>query len=82
MSEAEQLKEQCLTMAATELELLFTIIGDLGFVGYKISLCKLKGYSYNQCRRKHGISRPQAQRHWKNCRNKGYDIHLKRMFNL
>ncbi len=82
MSEAEQLKEQCLTMAATELELLFTIIGDLGFVGYKISLCKLKGYSYNQCRRKYGISRPQAQRHWKNCRKKGYDADLKRMFNL
>jgi hypothetical protein len=82
MSEAEQLKKQCLEMAATELELLMSIIGDLGFVGYKISLCKIKGYSYNQCRRKYGISRPQAQRHWKKCREKEYDIHLKRMFNL
>lgn len=82
MSEAEQLKKQCLAMAATELELLMNIVGELGYEGYKISLCKIKGHSYNQCRRKYGISRSQSQRIWKKCRKNGYDIHLKRMFNL
>lgn len=82
MSEAQQIKEQCLTMAAAELELLLKIIGDLGYIGYKISLCKVKGYSYAQCGRKFRVSKSLAQWHWNSCRNKGYDLHLKRIFNL
>ena len=82
MSEAQELKQQCLTMAAAELELLMNIIGDLTFIGYKISLCRLKGYSYGQCARNYRISKSRAQWHWENCREKGHDVHLKRMFNL
>lgn len=82
MSEAEHIKEHCAKMAAAELELLLKIIGDLGYVGYKISLCKLKGSSYSQCKSKIGVSRAKVQRHWKTCRSMGYDIHLKRIFNL
>ena len=82
MSEEQRIKEQCLRMAQAEMEMLFTIIGDLGYVGYKISMCKLKGSSYNQCKTKLGVSRSKVLRYWKNCRNKGYDVHLKRIFNL
>lgn len=82
MSEAEQLKKECLTMAATELEQLMNIIGDLGYPGYRVSLCRIKGGSYNQCRLRLGISRSKAQRHWKSCRKKGYDADLKRIFRL
>lgn len=82
MSEAENIKEHCAKMAAAEVEVLFKIIGDLGYVGYKISMCKLKGSSYNQCKTKLGVSRALVQWHWKNCRRKGYDSHLKKIFNL
>jgi hypothetical protein len=82
MSEAQQIKQQCLIMAAAEIEQLLKIIGDLGYPGYKISLCKLKGLSYNQCARKYNISKSLAQWHWDKCRDKGYDIQLKKIFNL
>jgi hypothetical protein len=80
MTEAEQLKILCLTQAAKDIERLLNIIGDLGYVGYKISLCKIKGYSHKQCARKFGISKSLAQWHWDNCRKKGYHIHLEKMF--
>jgi hypothetical protein len=82
MSEEQRIKEQCLQMAASEIEKLFTIIGDLGYVGYKISMCKLKGLSYNQCGAKLGVSRGKVQRYWRNCRLKGYDHDLRRIFNI
>ena len=82
MSEEQRIKEQCLQMAAEELQMLFTIIGELGYVGYKISMCKLKGASYNQCKIGLGVSRGMVQRYWRNCRRKGYDTQLKKIFNL
>lgn len=82
MSEAQELKQQCLTMAVAELEQLLIIIGDLGYVGYKISLCRIKGFSYGQCARNFRIKKSVVQYHWENCRKKGYDISLKKMFNL
>lgn len=82
MSEEQRIKEQCLRMAQTEMERLFTIIGNLGYVGYKISMCKLKGYSYLQCANKFGISKSLAQYHWENCKSKGYDSDLIRIFNI
>lgn len=82
MSEAQLIKEQCLRMAAAELEQLMNIIGDLGYVGYKISLCRIRGFSYLQCGSKFGISKALAQWHWRNCRKKGYDIKLKQIFNM
>jgi hypothetical protein len=82
MSEAQELKQQCLTMAAEDFGLLMVIIGDLGYPGYRIAICKLKGASYNQCRISLGVSRGTVQRRWKKCKKKGYDLHLKRMFNF
>lgn len=82
MSEAQQLKEQCLSMAVAELEQLMNIIGDLGYIGYKISLCRLKGSSYLQCAQKFNISKSLAQYYWNNCISKGYDQTLQKMFNI
>lgn len=82
MSEAEQLKKECVAMAAAELQILMNIIGDLGYAGYRVSICRLKGGSYNQCRLRLGISRSKAQRHWKNCLKKGYHNDLKRIFKI
>ena len=82
MSEAQQLKEQCLTMAVAELEQLMNIIGDLGFTGYKISLCRIKGLSYGQCARNFRVSKSLAQWYWESCQKKGYDIQLKKIFKL
>jgi hypothetical protein len=82
MSEEQRIKEQCLQMAATEMEKLFTIIGDLGYPGYKIAMCRLKGYSYLQCAHKFGISKSLAQWYWNSCQKKGYDIDLKKIFNI
>jgi hypothetical protein len=82
MSEAEQLKKECLTMAVAELELLMNIIGDLGFPGYRVSLCRLKGYSYGQCARNAKISKSLAQWYWETCQKRGYDVQLKQIFKL
>lgn len=76
------LKEQIAKLAAEELEELLSIVGDLGNVGYKICLCKLKGFSYQQCANKFGIQRANAQKIWVKCRKKGYDEALKRIFYL
>lgn len=82
MSEAEQIKILCLTKAAKEMEELFNIIGDLGYVGYKISLCKIKGYSYQQCAIRFGITKRRAQKYYEKCNRNGYDTALKRIFKL
>lgn len=82
MSEEQQLKEQCIRMAAADLEKLLSIIGDLGYLGYKICRCKLKGYSYNQCKGKLRVSRSLVQWHWKKCKRLGYDVELRRILNL
>lgn len=82
MSEGEQIKILCLTQAAKEVEELMHIIGELGFVGYRISMCKIKGNSYQQCANKYGISKALAQYHYEKCKEKLYDIALKRIFKL
>lgn len=82
MSDGQQIKEHVLQMAAMDVEKLFSIIGDLGFIGYKISLCKLKGYSLKQCANKFHVSKSCAQRSYKKCIVNRYDIHLKRIFSL
>jgi hypothetical protein len=82
MSEEQRIKEQCIQMAVTEMEQLLNIIGDLGYKGYKICMCRLKGYSYLQCAQKFGVKKSRAQYYWETCKNKGYDIHLKRMFKI
>ena len=82
MTEAQKLKIACISMAAAEIELLFKIVGDLGHLGYKVSLYRLYGASYNQCAQKFGISKSLAQFHWYKCIDKGYDSDLRRMFNL
>lgn len=82
MSEDQQIKEKCISMAADDFSLLLTIIGELGYPGYRIAICKLRGASYNQCKISLGVSRQAVQRHWKKCREMGYDLHLKRIFNF
>lgn len=71
-----------MTMAASELQELLTIIGELGYLGYKISMCKLKGNSYQQCATRFGITKSAAQRYWEKCIENRYDISLKRIFAL
>jgi hypothetical protein len=75
-------KEDIMKMAAGEVQLLLDIIGDLGYVGYKISMCKLYGNSYQQCANKFGIDKSAAQRHYEKCIEKQYDIALKKIFGL
>lgn len=82
MSEEQRIKEACLRTAQADMELLFTIIGELGYTGYKIAMCKIKGNSYLQCAQKLGISKSLAQYHWENCKQKGYDSNLKKIFNI
>jgi hypothetical protein len=76
----KNLKEQMMLMAVSDIELLFCIISDLSFEGYKISLCKLKGYSLQQCATKFGVSKSNAQYAWEKCQEKNYDVELKRLF--
>jgi hypothetical protein len=82
MSEAEQLKKECMAMAVAELEQLMNIIGDLGYRGYRVSICRLKGYSYGQCAQNLNISKSLAQWYWESCQKKGYDIVLKQIFKM
>jgi len=82
MSESEQIKRQVLGMAISEIEELLNIIGDLGYLGYKISLCKIKGNSYQQCANKFNIPKSTAQTYYEKCTEKAYDIALKRIFQL
>lgn len=82
MSETEQIKRKVIGMAATELEEFLNIIGDLTHTGYKISMCKLRGFSYQQCANKLGITKAAAQRYFEKCIEKGYDITLRRLFNI
>ena len=69
-------------MAVTDMELLLHIISDLSFTGYKISLCKLKGYSLQQCANKYGLTKEQARYSWNKCVEKKYDEDLKRLFSV
>lgn len=75
-------KEHIAQMAVEQLEELFTVIGDLGHVGYKISLCKIKGFSHQQCANKFGIHKEHARKLWYKCVQNGHDITLKRIFNI
>ncbi len=75
-------KEHIAKMAAADLEELLAIVGDLGYPAYRISLCKLKGQSHQQCANKFNISKSTAQSMWEKCMSKSYDIALRRIFNL
>jgi len=69
-------------MAVADVELLMQIIGELGFIGYKVSLCKLKGYSLQQCANKYGLTKEQARYSWKKCEDLEYDKALARLFGI
>ena len=75
-------KDEIMKMATAEVELLFNIIGDLGYIGYKISMCKLKGYSHQQCANKFGISKQTARRLYAKCVENRHDIALKKLFQI
>jgi hypothetical protein len=75
-------KEELMRMATTEVEELLNIIGDLGYTGYKISMCKLSGYSYQQCANKFRISKQTARRLYAKCVENRYDIALKKIFQI
>lgn len=78
----EHIKQHMMRMAVEEVELLLSIIGDLGFDGYKICMCKLHGNSYQQCSNKFNIPKSSAQRYWEKCTQNEYDIALKKIFGL
>lgn len=82
MSEAEQLKKQCMIMAVEQIEELLNIIGELGYIRYKIVLCKLKGNSLLQCAIKCRVTKRIAQKAWEKSTRNGYDIALKKIFQL
>lgn len=69
-------------MPTSELEELLNIIGHLGYTGYKISMCKLQGYSYQQCANKFRISKQTARRLYEKCVENRYDIALKKIFQI
>lgn len=75
-------KEELLRMAASEMEELLNIIGELGYTGYKISMCKLQGNSYQQCANKFRISKQTARRLFAKCVDNRHDIALKKIFQL
>lgn len=74
--------ENIAKLAVEQIEELFTIIGDLTYPGYKISLCKIKGLSHQQCANRFGLTKDQVYYFWDKCRKKSYDEALKRIFNL
>lgn len=82
MSTEQEIKQQVMCMAVGEIEILLNIISDLGYVGYKISMCKIKGFSYMQCAQKFGIPKSTAQSYWEKCTQKAYDIALRKLFNI
>lgn len=69
-------------MAVHDVELLFGIIGDLSFIGYKVALSKLYGYSLQECANKYRITKRAAQYYCEKSVEKKYDIELRRMFNI
>jgi hypothetical protein len=75
-------KEHLARMAAEELEELLQIIGDISYVGYKISLCKIYGNSYMQCAIRFGIDRETARRLWAKCVEKQHDKALIKIFGI
>lgn len=78
----KRVKELCITQASSDVEQLLKIIGDLGYVGYRISLCKLYGYSYKQCAIRYGVRRSHAQKYFEKCTRLGYSEDLKRIFRI
>jgi len=77
--ESKELKQKLLMMAVSEVELLLTIIGELGFIGYKVVLFNLRGQSLQQCATKFKISKRTAQYIIKKSNEKGYSMDLKRI---
>lgn len=82
MSSEQEIKQKVMSMAVSEMETLLNIIGDLGYCGYKISMCKLRGNSYQACANKFGIDKSTAQRYYEKCIEKQYDITLKELFQI
>lgn len=78
----ENIKHHVMTMAVNDLDAFLNIVSDLGHIGYKVSLCKLRGFSYLQCANKMGIGKPTAQFYFEKCKKKGYDVQLKKFFNI
>lgn len=81
-NDAQNIKERAMEMPVAQIETLLNIIGDLGFLGYRVSMCKLKGGSYQQCANRMNISKRLAQFYFEKCRKNGYDISLMEIFNL
>lgn len=75
-------KEEILRMATKDVEMIFIIVGSLGYVGYKVSMCKLKNYSYSQCAIKFGITKELACYYWRKCKKEGFDKELIRIFSI
>lgn len=69
-------------MAVAELEELLNIVGDLSFIGYKLSMCKLKGYSMQQCANKFGVTKETARYYFNKCVELQHDIALKKIFGI
>lgn len=82
MSETQKTKEQLLQMAAGDLEQFLHIVGELGFKGYKVCLCRLHGKSLQQCAKKHGVSVMFVRWAWEKCQANGYDAVLKNLFHI
>lgn len=75
-------QEHIAKLAVQELEELLSIIGDLSYPGYKIAMCKIRGFSYQQCANRMGLHKEHARKLWLKCVQNGHDITLKRIFHI
>lgn len=75
-------KEEMMKMAQADLEKWLQIIGDLGTLGYRVSLSRLHGFSLQQCALKHRTTKKIVRSCWAKCVRFGHDKELIRIFSI
>jgi hypothetical protein len=75
-------KEEIMKMAVDDVENLLIIVGDLTHLGYRISLCRLRGSSINQCAQKFKTTPDTVRYYFKKCGELHHTLTLKRIFNI
>lgn len=69
-------------MKAEDLAAVLQIIGDLGILGYRVSLHRLSGNSWQQCAQKFGTTRKMVRYSYSKCVRLGHDKDLVRIFGI
>jgi hypothetical protein len=73
-------KDQIMKMTAEDLGRVIEIIGELGTLGYRISLYRMQGNSLQQCAQKFSTTRETVRYYWGKCVEKEHDKTLTRIF--